>query len=125
MVALAAIWVASMVMSVFAPDMVTGSEHEHLPLAALTVWLWAAVASAYVLMGIRAGGPVRTFELTVAVLWGAVMVAVVAAPSMVTGSDPTTIPFATLVCPVVGALVTGFLALSHATGRGPHSQEQR
>jgi len=27
--------------------MVTGSQQEHLPIAALTVWLWAAVVTAF------------------------------------------------------------------------------
>ena len=35
---------AAAVITVFAPDLVSGSEHEHLPLPGLLVWLSAAVA---------------------------------------------------------------------------------
>jgi hypothetical protein len=38
------IWVAVVVISVFAPDLVSGSEQEHLPVAALTTWFGAVWA---------------------------------------------------------------------------------
>ena len=112
--AVASIWVSSALVAVFAPDMVSGSEHEHLPLAALTVWLWTLTATAYVLMGARRTTSV-TLVVGVAAVWAAVFVVAVAAPTMVTGSDPTEIPIGALLAPAVGALATGFLALHHAT----------
>jgi hypothetical protein len=112
--AVASIWVSSALVAVFAPDMVSGSEHEHLPLAAITVWLWTLTATAYVLMGARRTASVALVGGVVAV-WVAVFLVAVAAPRMVTGSDPTEIPIAALMAPAVGALATGFLALHHAT----------
>ena len=110
-----AIWVATTVIAVFAPDMVTGSEHEHLPVAGITVWLWAAVATAYTVLAVRRTPASAVLVVGVSLVWAAVAVAAVAAPVMVTGSDPTRIPMAVLIGPVVGALTTGFLALHHAT----------
>jgi hypothetical protein len=40
---LGGIWIAVVVISVFAPDMVSGSEREHLPIAAFTTWFWGGV----------------------------------------------------------------------------------
>lgn len=120
--AVAAIWLATALMSVLAPDMVTGSEHEHLPIAAITVWLWAALATAFVLLGARSPTTSPAFVLGVAAVWVSTLIAVVASPVMVTGSDPTRIPIAALVAPPVGALVTAFLALQHAATQQPPSK---
>jgi len=113
LVAVGMIWVAAAVTAIAAPDMVSGSEHEHLPLAAITVWLWALVGSGYAVMT-----PVeqaRDWLVAVALVWGSMVAAAVLAPVMETGSDPTRIPIAALVAPPVAAVVTGFLALSQAT----------
>jgi hypothetical protein len=42
---LAGIWTAVVLISVLAPDMVSGSEQEHLPVAAFTAPLWGLVAT--------------------------------------------------------------------------------
>jgi hypothetical protein len=39
------IWVAVLLLSLLAPDMVTGSEQQHLPIAAFTTWFWGAVGT--------------------------------------------------------------------------------
>jgi hypothetical protein len=47
--------------TLFAPDLVSGSEHEDLPLPAILVWLWADIAA-----------PVSAaFATTYACLWAA------------------------------------------------------
>lgn len=115
--AVGVIWVASAVVAIGTPDLVSGSEQEHIPIAALTVWLWATVASGYAAMT-----PVsdrRDWLLTVLLVWAATAAVAVAAPEMVTGSDPTRIPLAALVTPPVAAVVTGFLALNQAAARRP------
>jgi hypothetical protein len=106
------IWAASALTAIAAPDMVSGSAHEHLPLAAITVWLWAAVATGYAAM--TPVGNARDWLLGVGIVWAAMAAAAVFAPVMETGSDPTQIPIAALVAPPVAAAVTGFLALSQA-----------
>jgi hypothetical protein len=95
--------------------MVTGSAHEHLPLAAFTDWIWGAVAIAY-LAFVRGERADATLAISVSLLWLAVAITSIAAPVFVTGTDPTTIPLAALIAPTVGAIVTGFLAL-HAAAR--------
>jgi len=109
----AVIWLCSAAAAVFAPDMVTGSQHEHLPMVAITVWLWTLSATAYVLLASRAGGSV-TLTAATSAIWVAVLVVSLAAPMMVTGTDPTRIPLAAILAPVVGAVATGFVAVHHA-----------
>jgi hypothetical protein len=113
-VAVGAIWLCSALLAIFAPDMVTGSEHDHLPIAAMTVWPWTFAATAYVVMAARRASSVWLVWAVVAI-WVSVLVAGVAAPVMVTGTDPTEIPMAALLTPIVGALATGLIGLHHAT----------
>jgi len=106
-VAVASIWVPTLLLSVFAPDMVTGSHQEHLPLG-------------YVLMATHAreesDDPSRWlgFELSVLTIWVVVALAGIFAPELVTGSDPTRIPLVAVVAPIAGLVATGFVAL-HVT----------
>lgn len=122
-IAVAAIWVPTLLFSVFAPDMVTGSLQEHLPIGGLTAWLWAAAATGYVLMATRtresSDEPARWlgFELSVLTVWVVVALAGIFAPELVTGTDPTRIPLAALVAPVAGLVATGFVALHATTSR--------
>src|SRR5829696_1023966 len=39
------IWVAVLLISLFAPDLVSGSQQEHLPVAAFTTWFWGAIGT--------------------------------------------------------------------------------
>jgi hypothetical protein len=54
------------VVAIFAPNLVTGSEHEQLPLAALTIWPWTAAAVGYVLIVVPPFGAVATGFLAIA-----------------------------------------------------------
>jgi len=112
MSAVVAIVIAAVLASVFGPDLVTGSEHEHLPLVAMTIWPWAAAAVGYVLMARRASRA-RELVIGVIVVWVAVAILVIAVPAMVTGTDPTSIPLAALIVPPFAAIATGFLAIAH------------
>ena len=109
------IWAATALIAVRAPDMVTGSEHEHLPIAGITVWIWASLSTAYTAMAVRRVPPGPVLVLGVSLVWVMTALAAVYAPVMVTGSDPTRMPMAVLIGPVVAAVTTGFLALHHAT----------
>jgi hypothetical protein len=108
-----AIWVFSALAAVTAPDMVTGSEQEHLPIVAATIWIWTLSATGFVLL---AGTATTSTSLGVvpALVWLAVFVVAAAAPVMETGTDPTTVPLAGLLAPPVGAVATGFLAVHAA-----------
>jgi ABC-type transport system involved in cytochrome c biogenesis permease subunit len=120
--AVTVVWTATVLVSIFAPDLVTGSEHEHLPLAMMTVWLWASVATAYALMTPQRGSR-ASWTLSVIAVWSLTAVVCIASPELVTGTDPTRIPLATLVVPPIAAVVTGLLSLRQAN-RGDVRGEQ-
>jgi uncharacterized membrane protein len=107
------VWVACVLVMLLAPDLVSGSEHERLPLATFTVWLWGLAATGYVLSGARRW-VAPEFTAGVVIVWAGVVLTAAYAPVMVTGTDPTEIPIAALLAPVFGALATGFLALHNA-----------
>lgn len=116
--AVGSVVVAIALASVFTPDLVTGSAQEHLPIAAITDWVWGAAALGY-LAFVDRDRLAPAHAIAVAVLWFAVAAASIGAPELVTGSDPTRLPLVALIAPVVGTIVTGFLCL-HAlreTGR--------
>ncbi len=109
-VAVAGVLISVAATSVFAPDLVTGAAQEHVPLAGMMVWFWGLIAVAY-LSFVRDERADATLGLSVAVLWAAVAVIAIAAPEMVTGTDPTRVPIAAILAPVIGCLGTGFLSL--------------
>lgn len=110
--AVTVIWATVVLAAVFGPDLITGSNHEHLPLVGMTMWIWATIATAFLMMGARRSETIATLVLGTSAIWGLVLITLLVAPSMVTGTDPTTIPFAALLAPVGGAVATGFLALA-------------
>ncbi len=116
----AAIWTGTAVTSLLAPDMVTWSEQDHLPIALMTACLWACVGSAYVLMtpqrSSRSG-----WTVSVVVIWALMALVAIFAPVMVTGTDPTSIPLAAMIAPPVAAVVTGMLSLRQANLPSPEA----
>ena len=111
--ALAGIWRAVVAMSVFAPDLVSGSEQEHLPIAALTAWIWGLVASRRVMttaLRLDDAGDADDVQGRlvgfVAGLWTVAALVATLAPRMVTGSDPTRLPIAAMLAPVAAAVLT-------------------
>jgi hypothetical protein len=116
-VAVGGLWLAMALSSVFAPDLISASQ-DQVPIVALTIWPWGAVATGFVLFG--AAFPTRDrmarWGLPVAVLgiWGAVALVSIFAPSIVAGSDGTIVPVAGLFSPVAGALATGYACLAAA-----------
>jgi hypothetical protein len=110
LIAIVMIWASVALISIFSPDLVSGSEQQHLPVAAFSTWLWGAGATTAVLVAVvrlaaRRGDQAYSAVVagTTAVLWLAAVPVSVFAPSMQTGSDPTTIPLAALVAPMVAA----------------------
>jgi hypothetical protein len=116
-VAVAGLWLAMALSSMFAPDLIS-ADQDHVPIVALTIWIWGAVATGFVLFG--AAFPARDrmarWGLPVAVLgiWGAVALASIYAPTIVVGSDGTIVPIAGLFAPVAGAIATGYACLAAA-----------
>jgi len=115
-ITVASIWVAALAASIWTPDMITGSQHEHLAIAALSFWMYAAIATGLVLMAFSRrtlGGRALWMGLTIAIagVWAAVALASIFAPTMVTGTDPTTIPVAAFAAPVGGVVATAFASV--------------
>ena len=124
----ATIWTAVVIISVFSPDMIHGSEQQRMPVAAFGTWLWGFGASVvvFVAMARLRGDPghrplwMVLFGATV-VIWSAATLASVVGPTIVTGSDPTTIPMAALIAPItamVATVITGATVLvAHGLSR--------
>jgi cytosine/uracil/thiamine/allantoin permease len=107
------IWVAVLLISVFAPDLVSGSEQEHLPVAAFTTWFWGGVGTLVLLLAMgRLRGSARWrpiwIGLSVATLaiWAVATILGITLPVLETGTDPTRIPFAAIFAPVAAAMLT-------------------
>jgi hypothetical protein len=102
---IAAIWVAVTLISVFAPDMVTGSEQQHLPVGAFGAWFWGLAATGAFFWGmgrLRGNAARQPFWIGL----GVATVLSIALPVYVTGSDPTRLPIGAMVSPVAAALLT-------------------
>ena len=112
-VGIGGIWVAVLLLSLLAPDLVSGSQQEHLPIAAFTSWFWGGIATVVLLwaMGRLRGSaswqPIWV-GLSVATLgiWAVATILGITLPVMVTGTDPTQIPFAALFAPAAAAMLT-------------------
>ena len=107
------IWAAVLAVSVFSPDMVSGSEQEHLHVAAFATWIWGLLATNFVFtawMTARRSPEhlrlYRPFAIAVAVVWGTAAAVGIFVPEAVTGSDPTRIPFAAILAPIAAMIVT-------------------
>lgn len=116
-VAVGSIWLAVIMASIFAPDLVSGSQQEHLPLVAWVDWIWGVVATAFVVLavlhGIRLGvaSPMPWWALGIgtAAVWLGVLVVTLIGPVMVTGSDPTHVPIVAMGVPILGIFFTWFI----------------
>jgi hypothetical protein len=110
---LAGIWTAVALISILAPDLVSGSEQEHLPVAAFATWLWGLVATGGFLwaMGkLRGSASRRPIWIGPAVVtltvWLMATILSIALPVVETGTDPTRLPIAAMVTPVAAAVLT-------------------
>src|SRR5579864_4442271 len=132
-VAIVAIWVGVVLASVFSPDMVTGSQHDHMQMA-FGDYLWGTVATGAVGLAAMAGirsrttsrAPWMVLSLGVAAIWFGVLLASVFAPTFVTGTDPTVLPLAVIGAPIFGVIVTGILCrfITEAVKTSPVSAEE-
>ena len=112
-VALAGIWIGVAVISIFSPDMVTGSQQEHYPIAAIIAWIPGASATRSVMNAMVRRSTTRSVLMGISigtvVVWLAATLVCVFGPVMVTGTDPTRLPFAAVLAPIGAAVATGFV----------------
>ena len=110
---IAGIWIAVALISILAPDMVTGSEQEHMPIAAATCWLWGLMATIAFLWSMsrlrgRASRRPIWIGLTAAtlLLWLVATILSITLPVAETGTDPTRLPIGAIVTPLAAAVLT-------------------
>jgi hypothetical protein len=121
------IWVAVLLISLFAPDFVSGSEQQHLPMAAFTTWFWGAAGTMVFLwaMGRLRGSALWRptwvgLSVVTLALWGVATVLAVTLPVFETGSDPTRIPIAAFFAPVAATMLTALAGVvTNVFRRGP------
>ena len=120
------IWVAVILISLLAPDLVSGSEHEHLKVAAFGTWFWGGVGT---LVFLSAMGRLRGdamwrptwIGLTIVTLgiWALATVLAIMLPVVETGSDPTELPLGAFIAPVAAAMLTAIAgAVTNVFRRG-------
>jgi hypothetical protein len=115
----AVIWVAVALISVFSPDMVTGSEQEHRPVAAFATWISGVVGTGAFLwmMGKLRGSVTRRpvwigLSVTTVAIWTAATILSIVLPVVETGSDPTRLPVGAMVAPVAAAMLTALAGIT-------------
>jgi hypothetical protein len=121
------IWVAVLLLSLLAPDLVSGSEQQHLPVAAFTTWFWGGAGTLVFLwaMGRLRGHAVwqpAWIGLSVVTLgiWAVATILGITLPVMETGTDPTRIPFAAIFAPIAAAMLTALAgAVANVFPQGP------
>jgi len=115
--AVAGIWVMIALAGALAPDFVSGSQHEHLKLVGGSAWIWGLVATAFVVLAVQVGIRLRAVTTTpwialatgVVLVWAGVLFVTATGPVMVTGTDPTTLPYAAMGAPILGVFLTWFV----------------
>jgi hypothetical protein len=121
------IWVAVLLLSLLAPDLVSGSEQEHLPVSAFTTWFWGGVGTLVFLwvMGRLRGSASRRpiwigLSVTTLAIWAMATILGITLPVIETGTDPTRIPLAAIFAPIAAAMLTALVgAVANVFGRGP------
>jgi hypothetical protein len=93
--------------------LVSGSEQDHLPVAAFGTWIWGVVATGAFLwiMGRLRGSATRKpvwigLSLTAVAVWLGAAILSITLPVVETGSDPTRLPIGAIVAPVAAAMLT-------------------
>lgn len=111
-----AIWLAVILTSLFAPDLVAGADSAHFKVVALVNWLWGGVATAFVLRATLFNpDPTIDWEESAALIWIGAAVALIwliVTVISVAGSEivygTLRIPIAALVAPAVGIVATKY-----------------
>ena len=113
----ACIWAATAAASIWSPEMITGTEHEHFAMAALIDWFPATIATGLVLMAFtrrtRGSSPTLWLGFLIAIgsVWATMALVSIFSPALVTGSDPTTVPIAVFIAPFGGVIATAFASV--------------
>jgi hypothetical protein len=117
-IGIGAIWVNVLLISLLAPDFVSGSEQQHLPIAAFTAWFWGGVGTLIFLWAmarLRENAIWRPVWIGVSTVtlavWTVATILATTLPVFETGSDPTRIPFAAMFAPVAATMLTALVGV--------------
>jgi hypothetical protein len=107
------IWIAVLLLSLLAPDLVSGSQQDHLPVAAFATWFWGGVGTLVFLWASgRLRGSARWQPIWIGLsvvtlgIWAVATILGITLPVTETGTDPTQIPFAAIFAPIAAAMLT-------------------
>jgi hypothetical protein len=111
--AITVIWAAVIVISVFSPDLVSGTQQDHTPVAGILTWIWGLIATRALITTLAAqrGRPGRVGDVAwlvagVSAAWAAAAAVAVSVPELVTGADPTHLPLAAIIAPIAAMVIT-------------------
>jgi hypothetical protein len=117
-VGIGGIWGNVLLISLLSPDFVSGSEQQHLPIAAFTAWFWGGIATLILLWAmvrLRRNAICRPIWIGLSavtlVLWTAATILAVTLPVVETGTDPTRIPFGAMFAPVAATMLTALVGI--------------
>ena len=114
------IWVAVLILSMASDDLVTGTpgNRNALPVAAFINWLWGVLATVAVLRATVFRRPNEKgwgqdaawmwIAIVIGGIWLAATIVALAVPVLETGDDPTEIPYAAIIAPIVAAVLTNY-----------------
>jgi hypothetical protein len=120
-VAIALVWLSVLIASVITPNMISGSNHEQLAVGPIFDWIWGSMATALLLLAASFARREHAsvwwvVTLMLGVIWIAAAPASGLSPTMVTATDPTTIPLAAMLAPIAAMVATAFLSVFAAGG---------
>src|ERR1700722_9183757 len=105
-ITLAIIWYNVLFISIFAPDLITGTDQSHLPVARFFTWFWGMVASGGWLISMDKLRKKNEdtflwigYAIVVSLFWTAAAQISVFVPDLVTGTDPTHVPIGAIFAP--------------------------
>ena len=97
----------------FAPDLVSGTTQDHVPLAAVLAWIWGVIASRSVASAVirrrrspGVGAAARLLAIAVSAIWAIATIVGVFGTEWVTGTDPTTSPISAIIAPIAALVLT-------------------
>ena len=108
---------ASAAASIWSPDLISGTDGTHVPIAAFTDWFYAVIATGLVLLAFSRRTPDlgrsswAAFTLVISGIWLVVAITSIWTPDLISGTDPTRVPVAALVSPIAGVLATAFASV--------------
>lgn len=112
-VAVVVIWLAVVLVSIFAPDMISGAQQDHVPIAALLTWIWGLIATRSLVTTLIAARArperirdARVLVSGIVVVWISATLFGIFGPETVTGSDPTHLPVSAIIAPIIAMVLT-------------------